>query len=383
MKVEAWFTRHFMQYLTANLDDLNKIINLKNEVKARIIKENLNIWLYDYPSDTLLETDLKNGYGRIIKDNDRVIAYASCHLTESEYSQSAFCYEKLYTFSRLMVADTYLKKGIGSYLIKMMLEEFKSKTKGFGIIVDECNIKAINLYKSLGFRFESYTKEVFGTFLTYTYYYENSFTDDLNYELAKLSDYKHQQFVKKLYNTKYKILGVRMPLLRNFSKNLDLNYIDKINFNSIETLLLGSILLRRVKNKNIIIKYLNKILPYIDSWAITDSLASNLVIISKEQEKYFNYLEELIDSNKEYYVRLAISILIFQCKKLELYAKIYRLIDKVKINTYYVNMAIAWLLNNMAFNDQYVFTYIKKLNGDINKMFLQKRRDSLRERKIK
>lgn len=372
-----------MLYLKANLNNLNEIVNLKNEVKARVRKENLAIWLGDYPSDTIIEADLKNGYGRIIKANDKIIAYASCHLCETEYSQTAFCYDKLYTFSRLMVADNYLKKEVGSYLIKMMLEEFKTKTKGFGIIVDECNIKAINLYQKLGFRFESYAKEDYGVFLTYTYYYEDCFTNELNYELAKLSDFKYQQFVKRIYNTKYKILGVRMPELRKYSKKLTLNYFDNIKFNSIETLLLAAILLRRVKDKYLIINYLNKILPYIDSWVITDSLASNLVTISKEQEQYFNYLEELIDSNKEYYVRLAISILIFQCKKLELYAKIYKLIDKVKINTYYVNMAIAWLLNNMAFNDDYVFTYIKKLNSDIFKMFLQKRRDSMRERKTK
>ena len=372
-----------MLYLNASLDDLKEIINLKNEVKSRVIKENLAIWLGDYPTDTLIEDDIRNGYGKIIKDNDKIIGYAACHLSETEYSMDAFCYKKLYTFSRLMVADAYLSKGVGSYLIKSMLNEFKDKTVGFGLIVDKCNVKAINLYQKLGFRFESYVKESYGNFLTYTYYYKDTYTNNLNYDLAKLSDFKYQQFVKKLYKTNYKILGIRMPELRKYSKNLDLNFFSNIEFNSMETLLLASMLLKKVKDKNLIINYLNFILPYIDSWSVTDSLAINLIAIGKEPQEYFTYLEELINSNKEYYVRLAISILIFQCKKTDLYDKIYKLIDMVKIDTYYVNMAIAWLLNDMAFNDDYVFTYIKKLNKDINKMFLTKRNDSLRERKKK
>lgn len=372
-----------MLYLKASLDDLKEIINLKNEVKSRVIKENLAIWLGDYPTDDLIEDDIRNGYGKIIKDNDKIIGYAACHLSETEYSADTFCYKKLYTFSRLMVADSYLSKGVGSYLIKNMLNEFKDKTIGFGLIVDECNVKAISLYQKLGFKFESYAKENYGDFLTYTYYYKDTYTNNLNYDLAKLSDFKYQQFVKKLYKTNYKILGVRMPELRKYSKNLDLNFFSNIEFNSMETFLLASMLFKKVKDKNLIINYLNFILPHIDSWSITDSLASNLIAIDKEPQEYFTYLEELINSNKEYYVRLAVSILIFQCKKPDLYDKIYKLIDMVKIDTYYVNMAIAWLLNNMAFNDNYVFTYIKKLNKDINKMFLTKRNDSLRERKKK
>ena len=72
--------------------------NLKNEVKSRVIKENLAIWLGDYPTDTLIEDDIRNGYGKIIKDNDKIIGYAACHLSETEYSMDAFCYKKLYTF---------------------------------------------------------------------------------------------------------------------------------------------------------------------------------------------------------------------------------------------------------------------------------------------
>ena len=220
-----------MLYLNASLDDLKEIINLKNEVKSRVIKENLAIWLGDYPTDTLIEDDIRNGYGKIIKDNDKIIGYAACHLSETEYSMDAFCYKKLYTFSRLMVADAYLSKGVGSYLIKSMLNEFKDKTVGFGLIVDKCNVKAINLYQKLGFRFESYVKESYGNFLTYTYYYKDTYTNNLNYDLAKLSDFKYQQFVKKLYKTNYKILGIRMPELRKYSKNLDLNFFSNIEFN--------------------------------------------------------------------------------------------------------------------------------------------------------
>ena len=54
-----------------------------------------------------------------------------------------------------MVDDNYIGKGIGKLLISNIINEVKEmKMIGMKITADSCNIKAVNLYKSFGFKKE-------------------------------------------------------------------------------------------------------------------------------------------------------------------------------------------------------------------------------------
>lgn len=373
-----------MEYVIANLNDIDEIIKIKDEVKSRLKEEKLNVWLGDYPTYELIYEEIKNGRGRIVKENDIILGYASLHHINLEYPSDTFCHNDLYSFSRLMTRNLSLNKGIATFLINNMLNEVKDKCYGFGLIVDDCNIKAINLYKKIGFKFEGYSKQIYGDFINLTYYYNNNYLDLINYDLANLSSLNTILFNKKLYKTKYKILGVKIKDLRLYSKKLDLNYFNKLNDNvNIENLILASCLLKKLKEEELINK-INLILKYCDNWAVCDSIATNVINIFKNPIYYLDYILSLIKSDKEFYVRCAIVILLNQYKKIEFYDKIKELVKNIKIDTYYVNMAIAWLFCKMSFNDSNIIDYVKdNFNLEINKMFLQKRRDSLRERKIK
>ncbi len=368
-----------MEYLVAGINDLDEIINLKNEVKKRIKEENLQVWLGDYPQDELLTEEIKDNRGRIIKDNNEIVAYAALHEANIEYDSNTFCNNDLYSFSRIMTSTKSLGKGYAKVLINKMFEEVKDKTYGFGLIVDDCNSRAINLYLNKGFIFEGYSKQIYGDFYNYTYYYNKDYTDNLNYELAKLSSLKTQLFNKRIFNTKYKILGVKIPDLRKFSKNLDLSFYDNIKYKCIEDLLLGTILLKRLKGEDLKREILN-ILEYTDSWVVTDSIGSN-IDIKDNLDEYFSFVEELILSEKEFFVRAGIDILLSQYKNYGDYDKIFKLILKVKLNTYYVNMALAWLLCEFSFKDERVLAIINSFSKEVIKMFNQKRRDSLRLRR--
>lgn len=373
-----------MEYVIANLNDIDEIIKIKDEVKLRLKEEKLNVWLGDYPTYELIYEEIKNGRGRIVKENNIILGYASLHHINLEYPSDTFCHNDLYSFSRLMTRNLSLNRGIATFLINNMLNEVKDKCYGFGLIVDSCNIKAINLYKKIGFKFEGYSKQIYGDFINLTYYYNNNYLDLINYDLANLSSLNIILFNKKLYKTKYKILGVKIKDLRLYSKKLDLNYFNKLNDNvNIENLILASCLLKKLKEEELINK-INLILKYCDNWAVCDSIATNVINIAKNPNYYLDYILSIIKTDKEFYVRCAIVILLNQYKKIEFYDKIKELIKNIKIDTYYVNMAIAWLFCKMSFNDSSIIDYVKNnFNLEINKMFLQKRRDSLRERKIK
>ena len=142
-----------MIYTKALLSDYDEIVAMKNQVKQRVIDENLPIWKNGYPLDEMIKEDLENGYGRIIKEDNKIIAYAAIMDSNIMYpEEKIFKKDNLYSFGRVMVCNEYLSKGVGKYLVNQMILEAKNLNyEGLGIAADECNIKATKLYKSLGF----------------------------------------------------------------------------------------------------------------------------------------------------------------------------------------------------------------------------------------
>lgn len=145
-----------MIYRNATKNDLKQIIMIKNRVKERVIKENLPIWLNGYPTDDYLLEDVEKNRGRVIELNNKIVAYSMLCESSEEYAEfNLFDTNKLYSFGRVMVDDGYLGFGIGKFLVYNMINEAKLKgQKGMKITADSCNIKALNLYKSFGFKKE-------------------------------------------------------------------------------------------------------------------------------------------------------------------------------------------------------------------------------------
>lgn len=141
-----------MKYLVATIDDLNEIIEMKNKVKERIIKEELPIWKDGYPLDSMIEEDILSKEGRIVKFDEEIVAYACFHHASKEYGKGVFKKDNVQSFGRVMVKEGYTGKHIGDFLVKSMIEEAKTlPIEGMGVLVDECNVKAYSLYKKYGF----------------------------------------------------------------------------------------------------------------------------------------------------------------------------------------------------------------------------------------
>lgn len=161
-----------MVYRIANINDLKEIIEMKNQVKQRVINENLPIWLNGYPLDEYIEEDIVKGYGRVIEIDNSVVAYAAFYLSTMDYPEDTFSKEPVQSFGRLMVKDEYVGKKIGSYLVDQMIEEAKKlDVLGMGILVDEVNSKALNLYLKKGFKKEGSKQFPFAYLDIYTLYF--------------------------------------------------------------------------------------------------------------------------------------------------------------------------------------------------------------------
>lgn len=141
-----------MIYRIANKNDLFEIIEMKNNVKQRVINEKLDIWNHGYPLDSMIVEDIEEKAGRVVELDGVIVAYAVFHHRTKEYDVSPFKEENVQCFGRVMVKDGYTGKHIGDFLVKNMIEEAKTlDVVGMGITADACNTKAVNLYTKHGF----------------------------------------------------------------------------------------------------------------------------------------------------------------------------------------------------------------------------------------
>lgn len=169
--------------------------------------------------------------------------------------------------------------------------------------------------------------------------------DVLN-KIKEKSEPKIKEFTEKLVpDTKYKILGVRVPALKTIAKELA---CDKQSFYSFigeqhefyEEYFVHALAIGFIKtNDEEKLKLVSGFIPYIDNWAICDSFAASL--------KFFkNLLPDIplsyIDNQSPYVKRFGIVCLMDYFLDKDFKTDHLYLLQKIKSDHYYVNMAIAW-----------------------------------------
>ena len=212
---------------------------------------------------------------------------------------------------------------------------------------------------------------------------------DVVRELSANADEKYRDFIAKLVPTieKDTIIGVRMGDLRRLAreiiKNSNLDIFNEAKFYYREEKLLYALCIFKMSEGfDEAMDALDKFLLYIDNWEVTDLIAGEIIIDEAHREEIFQKALSYVHSEDEYSIRLG---LVIMNKKFNDEAHIEKILDAIKIikiNTYYVNMAAAWLLCEIYFkNKDKINKYLSSasLNEDIKKRTQQKIRESLKK----
>lgn len=164
------------------------------------------------------------------------------------------------------------------------------------------------------------------------------------------SDFYYAEFNKKFITSKYEIAGVRIPELKKFAKEVEPEYIDlEANNLTHEEILLYGFAAGWIKSEDEQLEYLENILPYIDNWATCDCIVSALKKLTGE--KSYKYLCNLLSDSREFYVRVGIVAMMRNFLKTEKIEEVLSRIEKIKLENYYVKMAIAWLYCELCIID--------------------------------
>ena len=171
-------------------------------------------------------------------------------------------------------------------------------------------------------------------------------------ELKQLSDEEYKKFHSNLCPGINNILGIRVPVLRNYSKELNKKYPIDFLINNIKDEFYEEIMLKGMiigLNKNLgweeVEKYIKEFVPKIDNWAVCDTFCAGLKITNKYKKQMWNLINEYIDSENEFKVRFALVMILDYYIQEEYLEKCYKIFNRITLDKYYVKMAVAWAIS--------------------------------------
>ena len=180
-----------------------------------------------------------------------------------------------------------------------------------------------------------------------------------------------------------RIIGVRVPQIRNLAKDLTKeeidSFLDDLPHYYQEENMLHAILLSNIKDVNEALERLNAFLPYVDNWAVCDTIKPKA--FKKNDKRIIEEIRKWIASSHTYIARYGI-VALFTFFMDDKYEKGYLELPLTAINDdYYVNMAIAWFYQVALvkhYDDAVVYLETNRLNDFVHNKTISKCHDSYR-----
>lgn len=141
------------------------------------------------------------------------------------------------------------------------------------------------------------------------------------------------------------VVGVRIPMLRTFAKQIvkenDYSFfLNALPHELFEENCLHSLIISELKNTDEVLLCLNKFLPYVDNWAVSDIISPS--VFKKHKEKLLCQIHMWLKSSHTYTIRYAVSALMQYFLEDDFKCEYLNDVVNIKSNEYYVNMMRAW-----------------------------------------
>ena len=186
-----------------------------------------------------------------------------------------------------------------------------------------------------------------------------------------------------ILKTDMNVLAIDSKTIKNVSKEIYKgNYISFLNlmiWDYYENTAINGSLIPKIKDFDIMNKYLDIYSSKADNWATCDLLSFD---IKGNEDKYLTLLKKYIKSNKPFVRRIGIVILFNFVKNKTYINTIFNILNEfTNEEHYYVNMINAWLLCECFIKhreETIIFLNNNKLNKFTINKAIQKCRDSYR-----
>lgn len=170
-------------------------------------------------------------------------------------------------------------------------------------------------------------------------------------QLFELADEKYKEFHGGLCPGTNNIIGVRVPILRNYAKELVrehqteelLKQIDNQYYE--EIMLQGMVIGLAKEDFKILQRKIEEFVPKIDNWAICDVFCAGLKVTKKHKEEMWNLIQKYLTSDKEFEIRFGVVMILDYYIEEKYLEKDFQIFDAITSQEYYVQMAVAWAIS--------------------------------------
>lgn len=199
-----------------------------------------------------------------------------------------------------------------------------------------------------------------------------SLKEKVKIDIKDMADEKYRNFHSNLCPGTENIMGVKIPILRDYAKKLNKEYtleqiLSEVEDEYYEETMLKGILIGLNKNEDIekILKYVQEFIPKINNWAVCDVFCGGLKITNKNKERVWNFLQKYLQSDKEFEIRFGLVMILGYYIDEEHLSRDFEIFDSITNEEYYVKMAKAWAISIalVKYYDQ-TLEYLKNTNMD-------------------
>lgn len=174
--------------------------------------------------------------------------------------------------------------------------------------------------------------------------------DQIREKIFELADEKYKEFHSGLCPNTNNIVGVRVPVLRNYAKELAKgdfrNYFANAKDQYYEEVMLQGMVIGLAKiDLEERLEYIKEFVPKIDNWAICDVFCAGLKFVNKNKEEVWKFLKQYLKSNKEFEIRFGVVMLLDFYITEDYIDRVIKILNEIKHEGYYVKMAVAWAIS--------------------------------------
>ena len=204
--------------------------------------------------------------------------------------------------------------------------------------------------------------------------------------LLKVQDKEYRDFQIKLVPniSPDAMIGVRTPDMRNIAKEVFKSderdaFLKKLPHKFYEENLVHFFLIAMIKDFDECVKAVDKFLPYVDCWPVSDQATPKS--FKKNHEKLLPLIRKWIKSEQVYTVRFAIRMLMNEFLEEDFRSEYLEWVAGVRGEDYYIRMMVAWYFAT-ALAKQYdasvVYIEERRLDPWTHKKTIQKAIESYR-----
>lgn len=189
-------------------------------------------------------------------------------------------------------------------------------------------------------------------------------------KIESLADEKYRKFHSGLVPGEERILGVRMPKLRELAKEIARGDWREYLSGALdeyyeETMLQGLVIGYAKAAPEETLEYTARFIPKITNWGVCDSFCTGLKLAKKQPETVWNFIRPYLDSDQEFELRFAVVMMLAHYINGEYIDRVIASLDRIRHEGYYVKMGVAWAVSvSFAKYPEKTMAYLKNCTLD-------------------